>query len=571
MNAQLLNQKLSSIDGHDFGAYQSLSGTYTFDLFRLVIEHVPKDPFASPHTGVFRLQLNRNDSRVVDLDSGSATARIAACDWLARRFYRACQRYCRRNRGTGHSGIITISQPGQAILERNSVILSDQMIELRFFMGLPAQGRKIMAAVAQQMVFEELPAIVDDAVRRENINPELPRLHRETAEDAEYLREQLEVRGLIAFVADGAILPRLAGNSDAPMAIDKAVPFEAPGSMAIEIDLPHAGKVRGLGIRRGVTLITGGGYHGKSTLLSALEFGIYNHIPGDGRERCVTVTEAVKIRAANGRSVVGTDISPFIHNLPYQQDTGAFSTTNASGSTSQAASIMEAVEVGARVLLMDEDTCATNFIIRDAKMQQLVKREDEPIISFVDQVRQLYEKQGISTVMVLGGVGDYFAVSDQVLQVINYQPHDVTTRAHRIAAAFPGRRASESQPAFDSIRERIPLAASVDSRNVYGKHSAFANEIRRLNFGRQVIDLGDLEQLKELVQSKALAGAVEYARRYMDGRTTLREVIERVAADIEAKGLDILTSRASGHLAQFRPMELAFAINRLRGLKVTAG
>ena len=101
-----------------------------------------------------------------------------------------------------------------------------------------------------------------------------------------------------------------------------------------------------MGIRKGITLIVGGGYHGKSTLLKALEAGVYNHIAGDGREFVITDDTAFKLRAEDGRSITGVDISPFIKNLPNKKDTVHFSTEDASGSTSQAANLMEALESG---------------------------------------------------------------------------------------------------------------------------------------------------------------------------------------------------------------------------------
>ena len=329
------------------------------------------------------------------------------------------------------------------------------------------------------------------------------------------------------------------------------------------MELPHAGKIQGMGIPKGITLITGGGYHGKSTLFSALEVGIYNHISGDGRERCVSNAQAVKIRAYNE-----TDISPFIKNLPFQKDTTSFCTGNASGSTSQAANIIEAIEAGAEVFLMDEDTCATNFMIRDSKMQQLVNKEDEPITTFIDKVKQLYLEKNISTVLVLGGVGDYFDVSDHVIQMIDYLPLDVTSRAHKIAEQFPAKRAIEDEAYPFTVLERIPISESIDPLNEYGKFAIHAKEVHRLNFGKQVLDLTDLEQLTELSQTKALGYAMEYAKKFIDKKTPLHEVVHRVIKDIDENGIDVISDKISGHFAWFRELELAFTLNRLRGFDV---
>jgi predicted ABC-class ATPase len=563
-----LKQKLVNIDGDDYAAYQSLLGSYDFNLFKLIIHQIPKDPYAPPHTGIYRIQVKRGDNRIIKLKTESKITKIAFSDHLARTFFEVSHKISRGNRGTGYSGMITIDQPGQLILERNSVVVSHEIIEVRCFMGLPADGRKINSQIAQHMLFSELPDIVNESLLNQKIDYKALNRHIEVAEDAQFLRNQLDANGLIAFIADHSVLPRESGTSDKPRSDKAAIPFFSPDSLMKEITLPHAGKIKGLGIPRGITLITGGGYHGKSTLLNALEAGIYDHIPGDGRERCVSNSHTVKIRAYSGRYVEKTNISVFIKNLPFKKNTASFCTQNASGSTSQAATIIEAVEAGADVLLMDEDTCASNFMSRDAKMQQLVDKKDEPITTFIDKVNQLYVQKKISTVLVLGGVGDYFDVSDSVIQMINYQPSDVTVQAHRIADRFPQKRNVEDESYPIEIGERIPLAESIDPINAYGKLRIYAKEVHRLNFGTQVIDLTDVEQLIELSQTQALGYALEYAKTYMDDKTPLREVVHRVINDIENYGINIISDRISGHFARFRGLELAFTLNRLRGFRV---
>jgi predicted ABC-class ATPase len=569
LHPEVLKKKLQSIDGKDYGACQALLGEYDFNYNKLILQQIPKDPYAPPHTGIYRIVLNRKDDHVIDMVLDSKIKEIAFRDFLARTFYEACQTVSKGRRGTGYSGIITINQPGQVILERNCVVVNDNQIEVRCFLGLPAAGRKINGSIAHEMLFKELPEIIDKSLFRENIDLSTLNKHIEIAEDAEYLRNQLHSLGMVAFIADNAILPRESGPSDKPLDKASAVRFQSPENLKIEIDLPYAGRIAGMGIPNGVTLIVGGGYHGKSTLLHAIEAGIYNHIPGDGRELCISLEETVKIRAYSGRYIVKTDISPFIRNLPFQQDTTAFTTENASGSTSQAAGIVEAMEVGARVFLMDEDTCATNFMIRDQKMQQLVQKEDEPITTFIDRVRQLYTEKNISSILVLGGAGDYFEVADIVIQLNKYVPLNVTEKAHEIASQSPVKRTTEDKGYPFRITERIPMAATIDPCNEYGKKGIYAKEVYRLVFGKSIIDLFDLEQLIELSQTKALGFAIEYARKYMDDKATLREVVERIITDIDENGLDVLSDRISGNFASFRSFELAFALNRLRNFDVT--
>jgi len=563
-----LKGKLEAINAKDYGACQSLRGEYDFSDYTLKIQKVPKDPYAPPHTGIYTIRVNRNDEHIINLKLDSKIQEVAFRDFLTRRFYHASADISKSGRGTGFSGAITINQASQAILDRNCVCVDEKNITVRCFVGVPASGRKVNSKIALKMFFEELPEIIEMSLFQKNISLEELQRHIKTAEDSEYLRNQLDSLGLVAFIADGSILPRKNATSEHALDKESALPFVSPETLKQEINLPHAGLISGMGIAKGVTLIVGGGYHGKSTLLNALELGCYNHVLGDGREQCVSVSESVKIRAYSGRSIVKTDISPFIQNLPFQKDTTEFSTENSSGSTSQAASIIEAIDVGAKVLLMDEDTCATNFMIRDSKMQQLVQKADEPISPFIDRVRHLYTEKGISTILVLGGVGDYFDVSDQVIQMNQYKAMDVTQEAHEISRNSPIKRTVEIEHKAFSAQKRIPLPESINPYSSYGKKRIFAKEIHRLNFGDSIIDLTDLEQLIELSQTKALGHALDYIRKYMNQKTSLKDILDQLMEDIEVHGLDILSEHRSGYFAEFRLFELAFAMNRLRGLDI---
>jgi predicted ABC-class ATPase len=352
------------------------------------------------------------------------------------------------------------------------------------------------------------------------------------------------------------------------MAESDALPFESPHSLKMDVELPNRGQISGMGIPKGVTLIVGGGYHGKSTLLKAISEGIYNHVPGDGREFVVTNPNAVRIRAEDGRRIEKVDISPFISNLPYGKDTRSFSTEDASGSTSQAANIVEALEAGAQALLIDEDTSATNFMIRDHRMQELVSKDREPITPYIDMVRSLYTDQSVSTVLVMGGSGDYFDAADRVVCMTEYKPSDVTAEALSVASRFPSERKKEEGGTLGRVTERIPLSESFDPRKGKKDVKISAKSLRSISFGRHKIDLHALEQLVDLCQTRAIGDAIEYARRYMDGKRTLREVTSLVMMDIARDSLDAISPRISGGYAEFRKIDLAAAINRLRTLEV---
>ena len=563
---QALRAKLDSIDGRDYGACQSLKGEYAYRDFELLITQIPKDPYAPPHTGIYRIRIDHAYLGIQPEVFDSPTAGIAYRDFLARRFSAKASQVSERGRGTGYSGVIILDTPAQAILDRSAVVFTAHGVEVRFFIGLPARGRRINAPLARTMLFEELPAIVRKALHA--LDPAEVKQHLCAAQDAEHLREKIESLDLIAFIADGSILPRRSGTSDEPLQPEDTVVFHSPDSLRVSLELPHAGTVTGLGIPRGVTLIVGGGYHGKSTLLHAIESGIYNHIPGDGRELCVADSRTVKVRAYSGRSVVAVDISGFIDNLPFKRDTTRFSTPNASGSTSQAASIMEALEMDARVLLMDEDTCASNFMIRDRKMQELVGKEDEPITPYIERVRQLYEQRGISSILVLGGVGDYFEVADTVIQMVRYEPLDVTEAARTIAQQSQEKRRREHQETSGQAGIRILDTDSIDPLNQYGKRSVYATELYRIHFGKTAIDLTDVEQIIDLSQSKAIAQAILYLGQMRCGQVPIKELIDRCMQVVAEKGLDGLSPKISGHFAQFRDIELACALNRLRTVQI---
>lgn len=566
-SAESLRQALRRIDGRGYPAYKELRGAYDFPGYVLLVDHVQGDPFAAPSR--VRVRVPAREAGFPAELRRSGSREIALRDFLTRRFGDACGRLARGERGSGKGGLIAIDRPGQEVLERTSVLIAENgEVEARFVMGLPAFGRSIAARDAQAMFFDELPRIVEAALRFRSLDAEALRRHVETIEDADVLRAGLRERGLVAFVAEGAVLPRASGIDPRPLRSDRVVPFTSPPAFRVEVDLPNRGRLAGMGVPGGVTLIVGGGYHGKSTLLRALQDGVYDHVPGDGRELVVTDPTAVKIRAEDGRRVAQVDISPFISNLPFGRDTTAFSSEDASGSTSQAANIVEALEVGARLLLIDEDTSATNFMIRDHRMQELVGKELEPITPFVDKVRQLHAERGVSTILVIGGSGDYLDVADRVICMVEYAPVDVGAEARAVAQRHRTVRRAEGGARFGELTARAPLAASFDARR--GRHEVriSARGLQSIDFGTHHIDLGAVEQLVDPSQTRAVGDALHHSTRHMDGRRTIGDVVALVLEDVAARGLDALSDRPVGDRAAFRPLELAAAMNRLRTLAV---
>lgn len=421
---------------------------------------------------------------------------------------------------------------------------------------------------AAGLLLEDLPRLAGRCLDYRELDAGRAEAHCRAAEDQHALRGQLERLGLVAFAADGALLARLSGVDDRPL-VDGAVPLRSPESLKVEVELPSAGRVSGMGIPAGVTLVVGGGFHGKSTLLKALERSVYDHVPGDGRHCCASLPSAVKVRAEDGRRIERVDISPFIGRLPGGRGTGAFSTDNASGSTSQAANIIEALEMGSRLLLLDEDTCATNFMIRDERMQALVAREKEPITPFLDKVRRLYEELGVSTILVMGGSGDYFEAADLVLMMDEYVPRDVTAEAREVAERFGRRRRTEGEAGFGTLTPRRPDHRSFDAARGRRAVKIDVKGLRTVLYGTTRIDLSGLEQLVDPAQTRALARIIHlYESRYCGRGTHLRDELETLFTDLEREGFHLVAPRLEGGLALPRIQEVAMAINRMRSLKI---
>ena len=561
-----LKSLLSRIDRRGYPAYKDTRGTYQFPGYVLSIDHVQGDPFAAPSQ--LHVQVDGRTAGFPPALYRLPCQRAALQDQLTRRFGALAAQFSYQARGSGHSGLISVSRCGQEVLERTACRLDPGTgaVLLRLEVGFPANGRTINARELEKILFDLLPRCVEGTLLYQSWAPEKLRAAADLAEDQLYIRQRLSALGLCAFVADGSVLPRESGVSQRPM--KGAVAFQSPPELAVELDLPHRGKLRGMGVPRGITLIVGGGYHGKSTLLKALELGVYNHVAGDGREYVITDDTAVKIRSEDGRSIRRTDISLFINHLPNGKDTAAFVTEDASGSTSQAANVVESMEAGSTLLLIDEDTSATNFMIRDALMQRVIHRDMEPITPFIDRIRELYDRHGISTVIVAGSSGAYFHIADHIIQMDRYIPRDITARAKEEAQAYPLQSAPLAPgplPNFDRRPQASPEFRSGDRV----KLKSLGRDGVSLN--RETIDLRYVEQLRDGEQSAALGYCMLYAQRHLlDGRRTLRQVVEALEAVMEREGLSALCESRSSvpFLARPRRQEIFACFDRYRGLRL---
>ena len=564
-----LQDMLRSINRKSYPAYKSLKGAYQFKKYVLSIDHVQGDPFASPsHVSV---KISHREAGFPAEYYKDKLTRITLADYLTRRFEQQVNRYTFRAKGSGKSGLISVTRCGQEVLERTACEITEQGITARFFVGFPANGRTINAGELEKIFFEFLPVCVEKAFVYRNLSGKDLENTIFLAEDQAYIREELKKRSLVAFVNDGAILPRESGISSKPM--KGSVTFSSPESLRVTMALPHKGKITGMGIPKGITLIVGGGYHGKSTLLNALELGVYNHIQGDGREYVITDSTAQKLRSEDGRFVKDVDISLFINDLPNKKDTTCFSTEDASGSTSQAAGIVEGIEAGSKVFLLDEDTSATNFMVRDAFMQHVISREKEPITPFLERARDLYEKEEISTILVAGSSGAFFHIADTVIQMDSYYPLDITHMVKTLCSQYPLPETSVPGFHFPKSCRIMTKAASAAPRSprrdsdrpdrlktkVHGKDG--------FSIGRQEVDLRYIEQIVDTEQTASLSMLLKYAVEHLiDGKRTLPEIAEYLIRELDQKGLVFFSggSYIPCGYAMPRAQEIYSCLNRYR-------
>lgn len=558
-NLNDLKKDIYSIDGRGYKAYKSIEGQYDFNKYVLSIDHVQGDPFAAPSR--VRIIMDQKVSKIPNELFNKEHKKVAVQDFLTRLFYKNINAYAKSVYGSGKSGLISISKCPQEILDRTAIIVNENDIQVRIEVGFPARGRSVLARELEKILYDFLPKIVENSIIYNNINKEKLIDRVRLIEDQTHIRNELSRRGLVAFVANGSILPRESGVSTKPLKDGKK--FESPKSLEVIFNLPNGGEIKGMGISKGVSLIVGGGYHGKSTLLRALELGVYNHIEGDGREFVITDDTALKVRAEDGRVIHKNDISLFINNLPNGKDTKSFNSENASGSTSQAANIIEGMESGTKLFLIDEDTSATNFMIRDDVMQRLVSREKEPITPFIEVVRSLYEQKGISTIIVVGSSGDFFDVADTVIQMDSYEPKDVTEKAKELSTGKILKRIDDREININFNRiirkgsiERGPKGVKIKTIGIDG-----------LDINREKIELRSVEQIVDYEQVTAIGYIMKWAEEnVINGRLDVEQVTDEILKTSKKSGL--ICFSGNGNLAMPRKQEIMATFNRYRKLKL---
>lgn len=565
---QLL-QQLNTIDQKGYKAYKGIQGSYTYSDFQLCIDYVQGDPFASPSR--IRVIIPRT-KRPLQSDWLESPSRITATeDRIARAVGQEVASNQMTIKGSGKSGAILFDAPKQEVIKRSAVMIDvkQDTITVCMSVGLPANGRRINGREARKLFEKAIPSIIQNsalALSGEEIDKAV-----QLRDQQERIRHEMRENDWVAFIANGAILPRKSGVSDKPL--NAAVPFESPADNEVSIALPHReGPIKGMAIKKGITLIVGGGYHGKSTVLEAIERGVYPHTGGDGREYVLTDPDAVKIRAEDGRKISGVDISAFINHLPHKKDTHFFTTDDASGSTSQAANVMESLEAGAKTLLIDEDTSATNFMIRDHRIEQIVRRDKEPITPFLDKIDVLRDDLNVSTILVMGGSGAYFSVADDVIMMDEYIPENVTEKARKIMEKSPLVRENQDEAFFGTVRKRSFKQDSLQTRK--GKRpKTQAKGLKMILMGRTEISFHDTEQLVDPSQTRMIADMIQYMdqKNTLAYHTSLSELLDKLERQMDEQGLASFSpfpAKHPGDIARPRRHEIAAVLNRIRTANV---
>lgn len=562
-----LRDKLYTLEGKPYAAYKALEGEYRFDRFVLYLDYMQADPGGPPSP--MRVRVDQAEVRLAPDLWATPVRRIALADFLARRWQDAVRKGGRSGRPGGRSAGYVIEAGNQQVLERTACHIAEDFVEIRGGVLLPSEGRRALPKDAQALLLDGLPQIVDMALMAEHPSRSVDVIQRylDVIEDAEALRAQLPARGLVAFIADGAMLPREAA-SDRPR-LAHVVTFHAPAELRVTLEAPHRGPVTGLGIPRGVTLITGPAFSGRSTLLRTIAAGVYAHLPGDGREYCVTAPDAVAVVREGGRRVEAVPLAPFIRGLPGGEDVRRYRAEHAPDLLSQVAGLMEALELGSTVLLFDEDTTAPALLAADPFRGALMPQTDDPVVPVRDLARALFAEHGVSSIIVGGAAAGFAGVADRIIGMDGFRPVDLTAAANAAAAA---RGAGGTGPqGFGGIAQRVPAGESVAPFKTRRVRSEPRGE-RAVGIGREVLDLAGAEQLVEPGQIRAVGDAIVFAaeKGYVDGTRSLREIVGLIDGDVSERGLAVL-SQFQGHPGDYarpRRHEIAAAFNRLRTLRI---
>lgn len=558
---------LGEIDGKDFAEYARIIGDFDFSRYIVKFNRLPSE---SEGTAVlFVVRVPQNVAGFPPHLHSTPIRRTALEDLLTRRVATAMDGLATYDDEGISRRRLSVAAPGQKILPRSSMVVADDYVEARLVVNLPARRGRILGDEARDVFFRELPAVVNSALIFCNLDEREIDRFVDVMEDADAVRQALPTRGLVSFVGEGAFLTRL-DHSDQPD-YDRDVPFMVPEEMRVEVKVPNAGSVHGMGIPSGITVILGDAYSGRADLMKALSAGIYNHIPGDGREFVITVPDAVYISAEDRRSVQRVDISAFVRHNPAGRDVKQYVTTHADPCAAEAASTVEALEIGARVLLFDESDSNPGFLCQDSRLKGLASGAEPRFVPLSARARQLADELGISIVVAgASSVTEFIPVADTVLRIDNHQVFDVTKEAKQLAVQPTDLKPEASEVAKLVERSRWVVPSSIDPSS--GRHDAVieAVSLDRLRFGSTEIDLKGIGQLADGYQTATIGLILYYAKvRYMDEGRPIREILDLVDRDLSTEGLECLSRELRGDLARPRRYEIAAALNRLKTLRIS--
>jgi predicted ABC-class ATPase len=563
---------LAEIDGQPFSEYEKLLGD--FDFARFVVKFPRLDVSAGADDPVFTVRVPQSIAELPGHLFDSPIRRTALEDLLTRNLAGQAAKIARFNESGLARRNVLVAEPGQKILPRTSVIVTKEYVEACLRIALPykvfrTEGaedpRLVDAEMARKVFFEDLPEIISSGLLCCNLNLSETEHFVDTMEDADRVRQTLPTLGMVSFVGEGSLLARQ-WQSDEPD-FEKIALFEVDEDAQTEVEVPNAGSLKGLGVPAGLTVVVGDLANGRKDFMDAVAAGVYNHVPGDGREHVVTVSDAVQVAVDYGRSIQEVNLTPFCTEAD-GCDPSSYSTSSADAFLSQAAATIEALEVGARVLVVDEHSSAPAFLTTDARVSQLLG--ETPRASLAQRARQMVDELGVS--IVVGGenlVAEYIPVADTVLKVEDYQVTDITDKAKALNLEVPPEAPAVNLESM-LARSRWIMPSSIDASVGRLDQVIDAIDEATIQFGRSTIELDGVQQVADDSQLLTIGLLLYYAKlRYMQEGYPLREMLDMIDRDLSSEGLGTISRDPRGDLARPRRYELAAALNRLRTFRVS--
>ncbi len=526
-----------SLDGSGYKEYKKLYN-YEVDhgIYKIRFTRIQGDPFAPPSIIEATAELDNLPEPVQSLLKDQRNT-VPVTDYLTRKLHTILAEessHC----GTGNSCLLGIPRPSPRILYRSSVTLEGKLLKTRFYIGLPALGRRIAGVKAARMLGKVIPRILDrytDSMRRE----ELVERHVRIYAIQEYIRGWLAENGYLSFIGEGSVIPRESSFSEKPL--PQAVPFKPPGGLEGRICGDY-GCFRGMLLPEGVNIIVGGAFHGKTTLLKGILEGVYDHVEGDGRELVVSRADTFMVEAEEGRIVSCVDISRMISYLPGGGSVECFSTLDASGSTSMAASISEALEAGVRHILFDEDTSATNLLYRDERMEELIP--EDPITPLSRSIRVFTDLHNVSFTAIATASSAFLDLADTVVKMKEYKPYSLKTPSENMTPRFGRAESPVGQRTYKGVRGLVKVKQQGYKLILHYERNRYEIDASRnpriVEAGQVKLIAGALMKYKQLGKPVSVASLARMFEEDYRG-SAFRSFYPTIPPDLtETRGLDFV-------------------------------